>query len=345
MNKKIILVIGLFFFTFFLIPKANAQVSKVEFFNYTSSFNKVFESNSLSYNFTSLPGLNATNTRITFNDTLQANHNYTLSLTLTFVSDPNSWFKWGQNAMSGILVGSGYVVSSPASGTTLVNRYDSQFIFGDGSIIYNYYRKQSNIVFNFKPTTGVSSWSVNIPFDSSWFRSYSIDSYLLQDSGSNDTQVIINNNNINTQNIIDSQNNTTNAINDINDTLQDTTIDNQAIGNELANITTITDTPITDLLTLPVTLLQRLYNSLSNSCSSYSIPFGFGLTDYTLNLPCINLGHEKYLGRVVWGTIDDLICLIMVFSIFKMIIWFYSSWTTLKDNFMYLIDPSNGGLF
>lgn len=340
MNKKIILVIGLFFFTFFLMPKANAKITRVQLFNYSNNtFTNTHDTN---YTCFSLQNVQASNMRITFDDSLISNGTNTLSLTLTLTTRFDyPWFRWGTNPMSGILVGSAYVSSQPTSGTTIRTEELG------ASVATRQYLKQSNIVFNFSTSTIPSTWSVNIPFDQgTMFNSVCINDYQLQKTSStNDSQAIINNNNINTQNIINSQNNTTNAINDINDTLQDTTIDNQAIGNELANITTITDTPITDLLTLPVTLLQRLYNSLSNSCSSYSIPFGFGLTDYTLNLPCINLGHEKYLGRVVWGTIDDLICLIMVFAIFKMIIWFYSSWTTLKDNFMYLIDPSNGGLF
>lgn len=345
MNKKILFVIVLVF-SFFLIPRANAQVTRFQIFNYNNgSFTNTYDTSALSGSIGGGFGIGGTNTRITFDDTLQINHNYTLTLTLTFESSPNSWFRWGQNAMSGVLIGSGYIVTSPSSGTTILNRYSGQYCIGGGPACWDFYRKQSTINFTFKPTSVSNTWSVNIPFDSTQFKYYSIDSYLLQDSGNSDSQAIINNQNINTQNIINSQNNTTNAINEVNDTIQDTTIDDNLIGGKLGEITSISDTPITDLLTLPITLLQRIYASINSSCRSYSLPFGFGLTDYTLNLPCIDLGHEKYFGRVVWGAIDDLICILMVFVIFKMVIWFYSSWTTLKDNFMYLIDPSNGGLF
>lgn len=85
---------------------------------------------------------------------------------------------------------------------------------------------------------------------------------------------------------------------------------------------------------------------MSDSCSPYQLEFGLWGGSKTISLPCINLGHEKYFGRIVWGIIDDLFCIFMFFNIFKMIIYFYTSWTTLQDNFMYMLDPSNrGGLF
>ena len=339
--KKYILILFIVFSLFF-IPKANAQVTRVQIYKYNNGFTNTYDSSYTSNTFSNL-GVNGTNFRITFNDTLQANHNYTLSLTLTLTSDPVSWFRWSSNPMSGVLVGSAYVVSSPSSGTTLVNRYDHQYCVG-GQACWDFYRKQSNIVFTFKPTSVSSPWSVNIPFDDSQFSYYSIDSYTLTDSGTstNDTQAIINNNNINTQNIIDSQNNTTNSVNDINDTLQDTNVGNI----DLSGVNEISDTPITDLLTLPLTLLQQVYNSINSSCSPYSLEFGLWGGSYTLSFPCLNLGHERYFGRIVWGVIDDLLCILLLYNLFKMIIWFYSSWTTLTDNFEYLFDPSNkGGIF
>lgn len=340
MNKKLLFTFILIF-TFFLMPRANASVSRVQIFNYSNNtFTNTYDTNNSCVS----PSAWGTNMRITFNDLLQANTNYVLSLTLTTNTNQDyAWFRWGNNAMSGILIGSAYTVSSATSGTTIQQYRDTQSIAG---VIQIRYIKQSNLVFNFKPTSSVSSWSVNIPTDYLYYSGLCIDNYQLQTGSttSNDYSAVINNQNINSQNEINSINNVNNSVNNMNDTLKDTDIDDNALGGKLAEITSISDTPITDLLTLPVTLLQKLYNSLSGSCSTYSIPFGFGLTDYTLNLPCLNLGHEKFLGRVVWGAIDDLICILMVFAIFKMVIWFYSSWTTLKDNFMYLIDPSNGGL-
>lgn len=133
-------------------------------------------------------------------------------------------------------------------------------------------------------------------------------------------------------------------INSLNNNLTDTDI--TGIESGLDDIEEISDTPISDLLTLPLTLLQTIYTGMSDSCSPYQLEFGLWGGSRTISLPCINLGHEKYFGRIVWGIIDDLFCIFMFFNIFKMIIYFYTSWTTLQDNFMYMLDPSNrGGLF
>lgn len=349
MNKKLLFTLIVGFIAYAMIPTANAQVVNLILFN--SNFVKIQETGGapINGNFQ-----NVRYARVTFDDPIVANNNYSVATNFGLARQGDyAWIYW--NGSSGVNINGGYIASSPTTASTSNQQQTGADTF----------YKQTNLTFNFKATSGTNAtWFVQLDFGSPiTIRHFELlgvsvanmgnsSDTIMQNGFSNivnnqnaNTQTIINNNNQNTQNIINSQNETTDAINDLNDTLQDTTIDDTAIGNQIAEITTISDTPISDLLTLPITLLQRVYNSINGSCSSYSLPFGFGLTNYTLNLPCIDLGHEKYLGRVVWGVVDDLFCIFMLFFLFKMIVWFFTNWTTLKDNFSYLIDPSNRGLF
>lgn len=343
--KHLILLLA-FACTIVIMPKANAQVTKYQYLN--SSFGVISEFNGGQPNATGVRYI-----RIFFDDSYTVNHSYTFSNTFSITTiGEESQFNFTANT-AGINFGGAYVVSQPSSLQRLNSWQQS----------VSYY-KQVASSFNYK-ATGTTSYTFlqyNLGKDMH-VVGFAQESYSIQDKGDDTsqtiinsannivnnnnatTQIITNNDNKNTQEIINSQNETTSAINDVNDTLQDTEIEGESIGGKLADIGEISDTPITDLITLPVTLLQSIYNSINGSCSAYSLPFGFGLTNYTLNLPCIDLGHEKYLGRVVWGVVDDLFCIFMLFFLFKMIVWFYTNWSTLKDNFGYLVDPSNRGLF
>lgn len=325
----------------------NAQCTAYRF--YDSSYNLLRESGCTEQN---INLQNVRYIRVITNDSYTANCQYNVNGTFN-ISKLNdyAWLYW--SGSSGVNVGGRYVITSPSFASTLDQR-----VIGSST-----YYKSSYLGFSFTSPLTSSSGFIQLDLQSaSRILFFNMTGYTVNQTSctsstpstdlspiiNNDnrnTTNIINNNNNNTQQIINSQNETTNAINDVNDTLQDTEIEGESIGGKLADIGEISDTPITDLITLPITLLQRIYNSINGSCSSYSLPFGFGLTNYTLNLPCIDLGHEKYLGRVVWGVIDDLFCIFMLFFLFKMIVWFYTNWSTLKDNFSYLVDPSNRGLF
>ena len=348
----------IFLFGIFLIPTdvfASANRLQVRYRNdQNTAWVISYDSTNTCYTGTPSTRIYGQLIRWQFSDQLQAGTTYHLSFTFSTMSrNDYAWLRWEQNSWGGILIGSTYASRKPYYGRTL----------SQSSIPFDYqttmYSKSSFIQFEVTPSS-TNSFSLDVPTDLLLYQQICIDGYQIEvasnSSSNQDSQAIINNNNSNTNaiinndnrnttNIINSQNETTEAINDINDTLQDTEITGDSIGGKLADIESISDTPITDLITLPITLIQNIYNSISGSCSSYSLPFGFGLTNYTLTLPCIDLGHEKYLGRVVWGRVDDLFCIFILFFLFKMIIWFFTNWSTLKDNFGYLIDPSNRGLF
>lgn len=152
----------------------------------------------------------------------------------------------------------------------------------------------------------------------------------------NQTNTIINNNNQNTQNIINSQNNTTNAINDFNDTLKETEIDDETIGDKVGEIQQISETPITDLLTMPITLLQKYYTGITGSCSPYNLG---SLFNHNLIFPCIN--GQQLLGPTIWTIIDGLFVIFMVYNIGMMVVSFFESVTSLNDIFDSMYQPQH----
>lgn len=119
---------------------------------------------------------------------------------------------------------------------------------------------------------------------------------------------------------------TTNAINDTKDTLKDDNVDSsdstlQDLQGDIA-----TNNVISDLLLLPVTLYQKVINSLNGSCS----PFNLGtLYEHNLTLPCINL--QNYLGSSIFTTIDLILSGLFVLVIRKKFVDIFNNMTNLKN--------------
>lgn len=103
--------------------------------------------------------------------------------------------------------------------------------------------------------------------------------------------------NVTQEDIKDIQQDTYNYLSDN----SDPTINNTGINNVISSVE-VSD-PLNYLLTLPISLLQKLNAVLSsNTCSRVS----FGeLYDTELYLPCINF--ENILGSTIWGTIDLIV--------------------------------------
>lgn len=170
----------------------------------------------------------------------------------------------------------------------------------------------------------------------------SIDLSPIIENNNQNTTNIINNNNQNSQNIINSQNETTDAINDINDTLNDDTLPDVINsggggGTYFDDINASSDTPISDLLLLPINLILDLKENLSESCSSYTIPFDFTGGNNTLTFPCLNLQNK--LGSDLWSIIDGLFSIFMLYNIFNLIVFFYDSWSSASDTFFFMFNP------
>lgn len=98
------------------------------------------------------------------------------------------------------------------------------------------------------------------------------------------------------------------------------------------------DTPITNLLTLPLTLISAYNTGISASCSPYS--FG-SLLGTNITFPCINL--QQRLGTTLWYTIDSLCCIFLIYSIAMLFVHAFDSLTSLKDDFDDMYVPKHAG--
>lgn len=132
------------------------------------------------------------------------------------------------------------------------------------------------------------------------------------------------------------------SVNDLNDTLNNETSPDTEGYLEDFSENVASDTPITDLITMPLTLINAYINGMNSSCSSYN--FG-SLLGTELVMPCINL--QQRLGNNIWSIIDVLFSIFMIFNISKLFISAFNNFTSLKDDFtnMYTNDyqPKHGG--
>ena len=102
------------------------------------------------------------------------------------------------------------------------------------------------------------------------------------------------------------------------------------------NSASVSDSPISDLLILPVKLLTNISNGLQGTCSSFNLGSLFG-TD--LILPCINL--ESRLGSFLWGLIDSLFCIFLIYNVGMLSIKIWTDVIMMKDVFSDLYKPSS----
>ena len=128
-------------------------------------------------------------------------------------------------------------------------------------------------------------------------------------------------------------NNTTNINNSINDSSIDnnnTSSSTTSWGNKNA-----TNGTITNLLTLPISLLQAIVNGLQTTCSSFSLG---SLFNTNITLPCINISN--LIGNGLWTTIDILFSGFMILAIGKKLVKIFNDFTNLKTN---QVDELYGG--
>lgn len=142
----------------------------------------------------------------------------------------------------------------------------------------------------------------------------------------NQTTTIINNNNANTQNITNAQNETTNAINNMTDSITDTSEPTNY--DFFNNIGLSNDTPISNMLLFPITLLNAINTSTSASCSPVSLGSLFGTE---LILPCINL--EQRFGSSLWSSIDTITSIIIIYNLVMMVVAAFEDMTSLNDSY------------
>ncbi len=147
-------------------------------------------------------------------------------------------------------------------------------------------------------------------------------------------------NNINTNKMIDNQNQIKNKLIDMQNSLNDVkgsindvngSINNDNVDDPSSSINQFKDKiaengVITQLVGLPVTLFNKVLNSVNGTCSSYNLGTLFGSD---LVLPCINI--ETYLGSSLWGVIDVLISGLFVYTISKKFIKVFENMSSMNE--------------
>lgn len=98
------------------------------------------------------------------------------------------------------------------------------------------------------------------------------------------------------------------------------------------------NSPISDLLTLPITLLEAYLTGFDSTCSSYNLGSLYGTN---LVLPCINI--PDYIGSSLWSVIDALCCIYMIYNIAMLFVSVYETFTSLDDSMQFLYSPQHTG--
>ena len=117
---------------------------------------------------------------------------------------------------------------------------------------------------------------------------------------------------------------------DINDSLNDDTgVSNNDISSWFSDFSSSSSmTPVSDLLTLPITLINAYISGMSGTCQSINLGELYG--SYLI-LPCINL--QDYLGSDLWSLIDTIFSLYLIYNIAMLFITAFDNLTSLKDDF------------
>lgn len=96
----------------------------------------------------------------------------------------------------------------------------------------------------------------------------------------------------------------------------------------------VQDGPITSLILLPISLLNRYVEGFNGTCSPIHLGSLYG-TDLTL--PCINL--SSVLGDTLWNIIDSLVSIFFIYNIGLLFVSAFNSVTSLRDTFDSLYTP------
>lgn len=114
----------------------------------------------------------------------------------------------------------------------------------------------------------------------------------------------------------------------INDTLNDSSVDTNGAGSTFSDLdnSMSSNGTISSLITMPITLLQKLLNGLSGNCSAYPIGSIFG---YNMSFECIN--PSNYIGSALWNVIDVICAGFIAYKLGKRFVVIFNQLTNLKD--------------
>lgn len=145
----------------------------------------------------------------------------------------------------------------------------------------------------------------------------------------NQNDTIINQN----QTIIDQNNQTNNELGNLNDNITNEDYDTP----DFSDLEMADDTPISDLVLMPINYMNKMINAFSNQCMTYDIDFGILGTDYVLHFPCIRV--EDWVGSSAWHIIDMLVCFFMIYEIGMLAVKIFNDFTSLRDTYDSLYTP------
>lgn len=104
----------------------------------------------------------------------------------------------------------------------------------------------------------------------------------------------------------------------------------------------ISTSPVSDLITLPLKLLTAFNSKLSSTKFCQPIDMGTLFDIHWLQLPCIN--PEKYLGSVLWATIDMISTALLLWAIAHKMVKVYISITSIDGQFTSKVITQTGGM-
>ena len=166
----------------------------------------------------------------------------------------------------------------------------------------------------------------------------SVDLTPIIENNNQNTQNIINNNNQNTQNIINNNNQNFDELMD-NQLPNDTLSSGGGGGTYFDTIGVGSEAPISNIILMPLNLLNAIIDNLDSVCKSYSMPFDFTGGNNTITFSCWTL--SDYLGNDLTNVIDMMICIFMIYEICMLGVHFFESWTSLEDTFDTLYSPKH----
>lgn len=277
-----------------------------------------------------------------WNVQFNANNTYTYvaKFTLSFYYDYNYnlsgyWYFKQYLQSSGVTFGELNGLSKDVSCTTgSVDRASDGSHFDKVNVTCIFKPKNSGSNYYFLGITNSNYTSFgSVPYGSG--TAFTVENRSLEGTADNSQTIINQNQTIINQNQqqIQEQKETQNKINETNgkldnidDTMNDQSVNlpNNGLNNIKGNIPT--NSVISDLILLPVSLLQKLVNALSGSCANFSLG---SLYNHDLVMPCIDI--ESYVGSSIWVFIDFVFSGMFILVIRKKFIQIFQNITSLKN--------------
>lgn len=149
----------------------------------------------------------------------------------------------------------------------------------------------------------------------------------------NNQQTIINQNN----NIINNQQTINDSIEDINDTILDDSHESPNQFLQDMESLSLSDTPITDLLAMPLNMVRAFHSGISGQCSTINLGSWY---DKPLIIPCLDI--PSIIGGPLWAIIDALFSGFMIYNIAELLIHDFDSLTSADDLFEETYTPRHG---